>query len=384
MICIDDVRPLREITTASVQKLEDVLQRLREPVSAFRKDFRRAALMVMSSVAYCYDVPRLPSGLRRPHGISVEEVDLHMDAFRDAMKKFDERSTRELKLAALSETAQGLDIAPRMEMFLVSAFILGLRQSALQVLQMLQETRELVDQRRKRNDRPRLWVPHYADIGEWLSTAGESDATVLQDRVRKGTSGGKKKRPGSSADSSDSYSSDVPSPEDEEKGLGATGRRRLSQSMSRSTPTQIPDNGTIWSRSRENLADIVEWAQQSDDLTYALKLALAVMIVSWPSFVSSWKQWYGDVRGIWAPIQLVLAFEVSIGTSIFVFLLRLVGVVFGCVLGFASYEISRGHRVAMVAVLVLGIVVSFYVQVGTKYVKAGMISTTSMCVVATG
>ncbi|KAI6785147.1 putative membrane protein-like protein [Emericellopsis cladophorae] len=387
LVSIDDVKPLREITTASVQKLEAVLQRLREPVSAFGEEFRRAVLLLMASIAYCYDVETLPSGLRRPDGVEVEEVDLYLDAFLDAIRKFDERSTRELKLACLLETGQGVDIAPRMEMFLISSFILGLRQSALQVLQMLHKARELVDERRKRHDRPRLWVPHYADIGKWLSTTSDSDVMILPNKARKETLAGKKKRPQSSPDTSDSSVSGVPSAQDEEQGLGSGGCRRPGQSTHRSqakvTPAQTPQQGTLWGRVRENFADILEWAQQSDDLAYALRFTLAVMIVSWPSFVSSWRQWYGSVRGIWAPIQLVLAFEVSIGTSIFVFLVRLTGVIFGCILGFVSYEIGDGNRVAMVAVLMLGIVFSFYVQVGTKYVKAGMVATTSMCVVAT-
>lgn len=387
LVSIDDVKPLREITTASVQKLEAVLQRLREPVSAFGEEFRRAVLLLMSSIAYCYDVETLPSGVRRPDGIEVEEMDLHLDAFLDAIRKFDERSTRELKLACLLETGQGVDIAPRMEMFLISSFILGLRQSALQVLQMLHKARELVDERRKRNDRSRLWVPHYTDLGKWLSTTSDSDVMILPNKARKKTLEGKKKKPQPSPDTSDTSVSGVPSPQDEEQGLGSGGRSRPGQSAHRSkakvTPTQTPQQGTLWGRIRENLADILEWAQQSDDLAYALRFTLAVMIVSWPSFVSSWRQWYGSVRGIWAPIQLVLAFEVSIGTSIFVFLVRLTGVIFGCVLGFVSYEIGDGNRVAMVAVLMLGIVFSFYVQVGTIYVKAGMVATTSMCVVAT-
>lgn len=50
--------------------------------------------------------------------------------------------------------------------------------------------------------------------------------------------------------------------------------------------------------------------------------------------------------------------------------------------GFAAYEAGDGNRYVCVVVLVIGIIPSVYVQLGTKYIKAGMVSTISMCVVA--
>lgn len=384
---IDEVKPLREIESGSVDLLESILGGLRRPVQDFETAFNEAATLAMSCIAYCFDVPRLPSGVPRPHGIEVEEIDLRIEIFTDALARFDQRSTEELKATAMGEGKE-VDLMPRMEMFLVSSFLLGFRQAALHVLAMLRHARELVDQRRKRHDRPTLWLPRYADFRQWLNTAGESDAMVLPEKARKEVRTGKTSKPASSTDSADSSTSEDPLPwqeKDEEKALNRPAKR--------SKPGRIPspkkEKRTLaeagWvMKIRGKTADVLEWAQHSDDLVYALKLAVAVFCVSWPSFVSSWRTWYGEVRGIWAPLQLVLVFEVSIGTSLFIFFLRLFGVIFGCVVGYASYEIGRGNRIAMVVILVFGIVPSVYIQIATKYVKAGMISITTMCVVALG
>lgn len=48
---------------------------------------------------------------------------------------------------------------------------------------------------------------------------------------------------------------------------------------------------------RGRLADIIEWALESDDLQYALKLAVAVFLVTWPAFIAKWNTWYSLNRG---------------------------------------------------------------------------------------
>jgi hypothetical protein len=92
--------------------------------------------------------------------------------------------------------------------------------------------------------------------------------------------------------------------------------------------------------------------------------------------------WYSAYRGIWAPMQLFLVFEVAIGTSFHVFFIRLCGVVAGSAFGYASALVGDRSLIAMVFFLIIGIMPSFYVQLGTRYVKAGMISTVTMVVVA--
>jgi hypothetical protein len=64
------------------------------------------------------------------------------------------------------------------------------------------------------------------------------------------------------------------------------------------------------------------------------------------------------------------------------FMLRAVGTTIGCIWGYAAYEARNGNRVVCVVILVIGIIPSTYIQLGSKYVKAGMVSIISMCIVA--
>ena len=388
---VEDVKPLREIGTASEELLESLLRRIRDPTHEFEAALREATTLLLTCLAYCFDVPKLPSGVLRPRGINLQEIDIRIDSFADALQRFDARSAEELRNAALDETDSEVDLMPRMEMFLVSSFILGFRQAATHVLTMLHHARTLVERRQQRNDRPKIWMPHYTDVWQWLSTSGEADSIVLPESARREARTSRTKKPDTTADSAESSSSEEPLPwqkKDEETAVpkddAKAEKRHVTQNgHSKQKPSTVSRKSKDWSlRIRGQAADVLEWAQHSDDLTYALKMALAVFVVSWPSFVPSWRAWYGEVRGIWAPLQLVLVFEVSIGTSFFIFFIRLIGVIFGCLMGLLSYEIGSGNRIVMVVVLIFGIAPSVYIQVATKYVKAGMIAGTTMCVVA--
>ncbi|POR33031.1 Putative membrane protein [Tolypocladium paradoxum] len=391
---VDSVKPVKEIEAGSAELLESVLARIQDPVQEFQGSLNDAASLVMLCLAYCFDVPTLPSGAPTPKGIPLEEIDLRIDQFTDSLRLFDTRSAEELKRAMMDQTGQSVDFMPRMETFLVSSFLLSFRDSAAQVLEMLRHARYLVDKRQRRHDRSRLWMPQYTSIRQWLSTRGEADAMVLPEKAKKAARTGKDGR----AVAASTQSEDLPSRSgqlskqraDEESSIGQNknAKRQKSEKLvePRRRPRRKPNaaNTGLLARTRAKAADIMEWAQGSDDVDYALKLAIAVFIVTWPAFVASWNEWYTDVRGVWAPMQLILVFEVAIGTSLFTFAVRLFGVVFGCVVGYLANEIGRGNRIAVVVILLFGVVPSVYIQVATKYVKAGMISIVSMAVVALG
>lgn len=67
-----------------------------------------------------------------PKGITVDEIDQHIENLRQALLTFDSDATAALEDAAdLQGTEeQKLDIMPRGEVFLISSFLLNLRQAA--------------------------------------------------------------------------------------------------------------------------------------------------------------------------------------------------------------------------------------------------------------
>lgn len=383
---VDDVKLVKEIEAGSTELLESVLARIREPVMDFHERLKESVALLTICLAHCLDVSKLPSGTPIPSGVHLEEIDIQIDAFADALVRFDANSAEALKAAATDRMAQTADFMPRMETFLISSFLLAFRQSAAQVMLMLRHARHLVELRQNRHGRSRLWMPKYASLGQWLSTGGLQTATTLSESSRRADK----------VDTSDKSATDSEGPTDAIP--THNGKHKADDEESQSNRhTGDKDNGKVappapaprqsrqsgWlTRTRKAAADMVEWTQGSDDLVYAAKLSIAVLLVSWPALVPSWNQWYSQVRGIWAPLQLILVFELAIGTSLIVFFIRLFGVLFGGIIGYLSYEIARGNRAGVVVVLLFGIVPSIYVQVATKYVKAGMISIVSMTVVA--
>lgn len=389
---VDSVKPIKELEASSAELLESILARVRGPVQELQTSLTEAANLVFLCVAYCFDVPKLPSGAPAPKGIPLEEIDLRIDHFSNALAHFDFRSAEELKQATMDQSDQSIDFMPGMETFLASSFILAFRDSAAQLLGMLRHLRRLIEKRQLRHDRSRLWMPQYTSFRQWLATGGDAEARVPHQKTKKA------QRPRSETRVTPTPAKTQVMPEsdetdraaDEESSGSPTGQRggQIQESsdkprMRSGTPPDHPRPGRIL-RIRGKAADAMEWAQGSDDVDYALKLAIAVFLVTWPALVASWTSWYASVRGVWAPLQLILVFEVAIGTSVIGFIIRLFGVVFGCVVGFLANQIGGGNRIVLVVVVLFGLVPSIYIQVATKYVKAGMISIVSMTVVALG
>ncbi len=73
----------------------------------------------------------MPSGAQVPKGIIVEELDLHLDGIQQALLQFDSDAASALEGAATMQALEGLepDIMPREEVFLISSFMLNVRQA---------------------------------------------------------------------------------------------------------------------------------------------------------------------------------------------------------------------------------------------------------------
>ncbi|KAH8894056.1 hypothetical protein GQ53DRAFT_839737 [Thozetella sp. PMI_491] len=394
-----------EIASGDLELLESLLLRVREPVSNMLDQTKNAIDLVMVCLAYCFEVKRLPDGTPTPKGIMLEEIDIRVDLFDNAITDFDKSYTGALmKAASLEKKEMQLDIMPRQETFLVSSALLSFRQAASQALQMLKEARKLVERREARGGWKRVYWPRKMNWKKWLALAGEADIHSLPQNARKQV------RTGKSSESDDKDNEDEDDDNNDVGGLLAKKPRRPAGvdeeasekprvAVSSPPPSAQPrgkpasekktaKGGILGSdvhaapRSRQLVADFFESVQHSEHLSFALKLAIAVFLSSFPAFYAPWNSWYNTSRASWASLQLVLVFEVAIGPSFSTFLVRAFGVVLGCFWGYVAYELGRGQLPAIVVILVVGIIPSTYVQLATPYVKAGMIAIVSMCVVA--
>lgn len=394
------LKPSREVEAGDPEILEAIVGRIREPVQELMKSVKQTSRSVTRSLSYCYGLKRLPSGARTPIDISLNEMDHRIDSFMEAIQKFDHSSVEELVRATATSTGE-MDIMPKMETFLVSSFLLGLRQAAVHMLQMLQHSRSLVEQRQAKRFSVSLHVPGTTGWRAWLSTGGERDGMVLPKMARKkgrtGHDSTAEKQEAQEQLETSSIELEKPltrQPLDEEQALPEALARRetLTKAVEEDEKREARKKQKEKQKQRKQkgfLLPIRHWAanlyeslQKSDDAIYATKLVVAFFAISWPGFIPAWRSWYSAYRGLWAPLQLILIFEVAIGTSLFVFVIRLVGVIFGCLVGFLSVEIGGGNKIVMVVVLLIGIWPSVYLQLASKYVKTGMVALTSMTAVA--
>ncbi|TEY40781.1 hypothetical protein BOTCAL_0421g00090 [Botryotinia calthae] len=375
------IKPRKEIEYGDIDLLKYLVQRIAKPLSNLQENIDRSVDVVSSSLAYCYDVPKLPSGTRAPTGIRLEEIDIRVDILIDAIADFDRTSASALENAAVLHDLGGpqVDLMPRMETFLISSFLLNLRQAALHTLGMLRHSRVLVEKRQERHDRKRIYLPQI-NWRKWLQSGGEADMLALPDSARKDARTGKKK----DNDADDAASIDSGETLLAKKDVeSATPKKEPPTPSSKATDKTVKrkKKGTRMLRLRNGLADAIEYLVGSDDISYAVKLTVAVFLVTWPAFLVQWNTWYSLNRGLWAALQLVLITEVAIGTSVMTFMLRAVGTTIGCIWGYAAFQARGGNKIVAVVMIIIGIIPSTYIQLGSKYIKAGMVTIISMSIV---
>ena len=387
---LEKIKPRREIEFADARLLQYLLKRITEPYRDLNSTFDRTIEVISACIAHVYDVPVLPSGAKAPTGIVLEELDIYMDALKEALTRFDTDAAAALERASVIQELEGQepDIMPREEVFLISSFLLNVRQAAAHLEEMLEHSRELVSRRQERNGRHRVYFPKIK-WSNWLTTGGEEDE-ALPKAGRKANRKGHSDDPGDDDADTESLNS--------KKGLLRTQTNgdleNVASDAAKETPVKSParkqtessktsvEPESLMLKLRGQAADVVEWIQDSEDLLYALKLTVATFLVLWPAFVANWNTWYSLNRGLWAALQLILITEVSIGTAVNVFFLRGIGTTLGCLWGWAAVE-ARGENQIVCAVMVcIGVIPCAYVHLGSKYPKAGIVGIVSICVVS--
>jgi hypothetical protein len=203
--------------------------------------------------------------VRAPSGIQLEEIDIRVDILTTALAEFDKDSASALETAAVMHDLDHpqVDIMPRMETFLISSFLLNLRQAALHTLDMLKHSRIMVEKRQARHGRRRLYAPKI-EWSKWLSTGGEEDSFALPENARQDIRTGKRKDdPNDNDDESITSRATLVNKSDVESG---TGHRTASEPVipavrANSATSQKEaelDKGTLVHRIRNGLADIIE------------------------------------------------------------------------------------------------------------------------------
>ncbi|KAI8984474.1 hypothetical protein BDF20DRAFT_392181 [Mycotypha africana] len=118
------------------------------------------------------------------------------------------------------------------------------------------------------------------------------------------------------------------------------------------------------------------------EFKFALKMAIAVLVLSIPAFLPSWEGWYYSVRGQWAPMTVIAIMNPTSGGTIQASFWRVVGTLAGAFTGWAALAAGDGSPYLLGVFAVLLALVSFYIHLGSTYNKVGMVTLTTYEVVA--
>ncbi|KAI1432811.1 hypothetical protein GGR50DRAFT_672215 [Xylaria sp. CBS 124048] len=379
------MKPVREIESSDIDTLEHIMSRIRQPAKDMYRQIREAVLLTTSALAYCYDISRSAPSPPIPFNVSLTDMDGSIEKFTRALATFNVDSAAALEIAAVATDGRdsiGHD-STRMETHLAASFLISISQTAKHVLEILRHTRTLVEMRQNRHDRRHLHWPRLS-WKKWLVSGGEQDGNVLPENARKEarTGYGIVADGNGEDESADDGSAGLPRSLPDEESNWSRVEELQPQAGQRSgieARQRPPRSNTL--RIRGVAADAVEFFLRSDHLGFALKMTIAALLVTFPAFIPSLNNWYVSVRAIWATLQLVLLFEVSIGTSIRGILVRALGAIYGCTVGLIAWEIGQGNLVVLVVILAIGLLPAAYIQVATSYVKVGFISMISLSIV---
>ncbi|ODQ67509.1 hypothetical protein NADFUDRAFT_21746, partial [Nadsonia fulvescens var. elongata DSM 6958] len=404
---IDVMRPEKEIEYADETMLAVLIDTIRDPVTELSSIITESMSVIKSSLAYTYDVnykrsffPKLTGKNDAAKQISLEKVDQFIQRLALTIKAYDfniRLSLENMSINALSSATDADNyLMPRDELFLISSFLLNYREMANSVCKMLVDFRNLIEIRDRRQARGafgrKLWFSNLTDKRDWKAYLGTSrdddkdkdDASILTQVNR-------------------AAQSEVI---DEENGeINADGEKSID------TKDRDPANGTIhfkldrnscghtkqinvnkeskslWlkkTKIRHFIADVIEYPGRfKKDWKFALKVAIPMMIITFPAFTPSMRQWYGDIRGSWVGFVFILVIENSVGGTIWNFFIRTFGVVIGSAWAVAAYRAGyNGDNLYVITfVMFIGFIFVFYIMLATPYFKSGMIAASSMNIV---
>lgn len=94
------IKPIREIESGDIGLFDHIVSQVRGPATVLQDQMHEAVDLITCSLAYCYEVAKLPSGALAPRGITLEEIDLRTNEFTKALASFDQDSAEALENAA--------------------------------------------------------------------------------------------------------------------------------------------------------------------------------------------------------------------------------------------------------------------------------------------
>lgn len=123
--------------------------------------------------------------------------------------------------------------------------------------------------------------------------------------------------------------------------------------------------------------------KRSRHARFALKLATGVVLLSIPSILPpQGTKWWAKQHGQWMIISYIWCLESSTGDSLRIAVLRIFGTIFGCIIGLIVWEVSRGERIALAVLLVIGDIPPVALRLFSRNPPAGAVMGITVPIVA--
>ncbi|KAI8995021.1 Fusaric acid resistance protein-like-domain-containing protein [Pilobolus umbonatus] len=120
------------------------------------------------------------------------------------------------------------------------------------------------------------------------------------------------------------------------------------------------------------------------EFKFALKMAVAVLILCIPAWIIDSIEWYEEVRGQWAPMAVIAIMNPTSGGTMQAGFWRIVGTLVGAFFGWAALVAGDGSPYLIAVFAVLLAIPSFYIHIGSTFNKVGLVILTTYMVVALG
>lgn len=366
--------------------LIDVLQHSKIAIFELHKVMSQSLYITKLVIAHSYGVKESKVQISRvlPNdslpNLSQKDIDSQIEALTQAMAIFEVTYRQELQY--LGSTDQREDpLAPNDEMFLLSSFLMNLRETANTVCNMLKESSSIYKKRKQRENESwfggyRLWLSFLTGRGKlnlkgWFATnathnfvAGNENASLNDD--------------GEASNTMRVFIKDET----------ATAKQQSSKQPIKPVLYQSKSSN-VKSFSRLYFFLVRHWTQflatHRGHFRFGFQIAVGLMLATFPMFVPQSRHWFFDIHGTWIGFVCILVLEQQMGGTFFVFFLRFVGVISGSAWGYLSYvaggKHGRQYPVVQVIVTIVYAIPGYYYFLGTPYVKAAIIGIISVYVV---
>ncbi|CCE62110.1 hypothetical protein TPHA_0B04410 [Tetrapisispora phaffii CBS 4417] len=398
----------KEIEYADAKKLLTILKKIRPEVYNLHKCISENMYMMKLVLAYAYD-----ADLKKIKPCSMFK-DGNYPIYRSS-KDFPADFDFSTKITSLESAIINFDLGfreqlvsvsdslltPNDEMFLLSSFLMNFKEVATSVQAMMKDVEEIYAFRKEREKKGWLrgktvwftFLRSFDTLKAWLLNTYSNNNLLTENEAIKGTYNNEGQGAHTQAGRSLVQEEDLlrQNVEGDINIYGSDNENNASLPISNNellNPNRAHEMKSFITKCKRYFTSYLIWCnaffkRSRSHFRFAIQVATALQLSSFPMFMPSARDWYISYHGAWIGFVCILCMEPSVGGTFWVFFLRAVGVISGSGWAYLSYvsAVSQTNPYLETVISVFGAIPGFYFLIGTPYVKAAIIQIISIYIV---